>query len=93
MENPRKRLVAQLREKLQKLEGGSRGTHDLETNPLISLGHPALDRLFPEGGVRRGTLMEWLSTEPGSGAEGMALDMAWRACPEEKVVVVLETDV
>jgi hypothetical protein len=56
--------LAELREKLRCLESGNRNlSHD-----LIVTGCQTLDHFLPEGGWRRGTLIEWLSAEPGSGA-------------------------
>lgn len=46
---------------------------------LVSTGSPALDRLLPTGGLVRGTLVEWLADEPGSGAATLALFAAAQA--------------
>ncbi|HEV3339657.1 MAG TPA: hypothetical protein VG125_04855 [Pirellulales bacterium] len=45
-----------------------------------STGCVQLDRLFPSGGVARGTLVEWLAEDGGSGAMWLALIAAREAC-------------
>ena len=40
---------------------------------LVSSGCESLDQLLPSNGFRRGTLTEWLSDQPGSGAETLSL--------------------
>jgi protein ImuA len=56
----------------------------------ISSGSDALDRLLPDRGFRRGTLIEWLVPADGSGAETMALTTAREACREQGALVVLD---
>jgi hypothetical protein len=56
----------------------------------ISCGCEALDRLLPERGFRRGTLVEWLAAGVGSGAETLALSTAREACREGGTLVVLD---
>jgi hypothetical protein len=41
--------------------------------PPVSTGCPALDALFPGGGIRAGVLVEWIGEEAGSGAGTLAL--------------------
>jgi protein ImuA len=56
------RRVAELKGWLTRFDRRGRGL--LTT---ISTGCPALDQLLPEGGFRRGSLVEWLGAGPGSG--------------------------
>lgn len=60
----------------------SRGTtQELAAEEVISSsGSQMLDRLLPEGGFLRGSLVEWLSPGAGSGAGLLALIAAIRAC-------------
>jgi hypothetical protein len=50
-----------------------------------------LDRLLPDHGFHRGTLVEWLAAESGSGAETLALTAARSSCREGGVLVVLDS--
>jgi hypothetical protein len=49
-----------------------------------------LDALFPAGGALRGSLVEWLSRGPGTGAAALALAIACRACQEGGLLVVVD---
>ena len=44
-----------------------------DATPVLSTGAPALDALFPAGGVRPGSLVEWLESGPASGAALLSL--------------------
>ena len=67
------------------------GASPLPANPArISTGCPALDHLLPQGGWRRGSLIEWLSESPGSGAGTLALVAAREAHAEGGAVVVID---
>ena len=44
----------------------------------VATGFPALDRLLPAGGVRRGSLVEWLAGGDGCGAISLACAVACR---------------
>ena len=56
----------------------------------ISTGFSDLDRLLADGGLRRGTLIEWLSDGPGSGAATLALSVAAHILREEGAFVVID---
>jgi len=77
-------LVATLRREVARLEAA----RPPEDDRPLSAGSPALDRLLPAGGLRRGTLVEYLS--PGSGAGTLALAAAREACCEGRALVVLD---
>jgi hypothetical protein len=49
-----------------------------------------LDHLLPQGGWSRGSLIEWLSDAPGSGAGALALVAAREAHAEGGAVVVID---
>lgn len=59
---------------------------------IISSGCDALDRLLPLGGFERGSLVEWLSSGPGSGAATLALLNARQTCRDGGVLVVPDRD-
>ena len=46
--------------------------------PVLSSGFRALNRLLPAGGVRRGSLLEWLTATEASGAAALACAVACR---------------
>ena len=59
---------------------------------VVSSGYAALDRLLPENGFRRGTLVEWLSHAPGDGTATLAFRAAAcaRSAGDGRAVVVLD---
>jgi hypothetical protein len=83
---PSSQLVENLRRQIAQLENGRR-THD---PAVISCTCAALDRLLPEGGFRRGSLVEWLAPEQGCGAQSLALIVAREACREGRALVVFD---
>src|SRR5438034_217321 len=60
--------------------------------PAVPTGWPALDRVLPFGGIRRGTLVELLDARSGSGAETVAAALTRAACRWPGVVVVVDRD-
>jgi hypothetical protein len=62
--------VAALRETLQPRRSSGHCSDE-----VVSVGE-AIDSILPDGGVRRGTLIEWLSAAPGCGAERLACVVA-----------------
>lgn len=82
----RAEIVAALAEQVRDLEGERFTSGAGET---ISTGLAALDRLLPGGGLRRGTLVEWLG-ETASGAGTLALVAARSALQTGGVLVVLD---
>jgi len=80
-------LVATLRRQVARLESAALPEDDRP----ISTGIKALDRLLPAGGLRRGTLVEYLSPGEGCGAGTLAISAARQACGEEKALVVVGT--
>jgi protein ImuA len=79
-------LVASLRREVARLEAG----RPPENERPISTGSAALDRLLPAGGLRRGTLVEYLRPAAGSGAGMLALVAAREACRDGRAFVVLD---
>lgn len=80
------RSLATLRHKLELLEG-LRSPADSQP---VGTSVAALDRLLPAGGLRRGTLVEYLAGSAASGAGTLALAAARIACQEEKALVVVD---
>jgi hypothetical protein len=62
-------------------------THQAER---FSTGARGLDALLPGGGLSRGTLIEWLAHEPGSGAVTLGMLAAREACREGRPLVVVD---
>jgi protein ImuA len=84
----RRQKVAQLQEELRRWEDAKRPAGAART----STGCAPLDRLFPEGGVGRGTLVEWLAEGEGSGAMWLALVAAREACRGQGPLVVVDSE-
>jgi hypothetical protein len=82
----RQALISRLRREVAQLESDRPPDDD---RPL-STGSPALDSLLPAGGLKRGTLVEYLSSAAGSGAGILALAAAREACREGRALVVLD---
>lgn len=82
----RHQKVAQLQEELRRWEDARRPAGTGRT----STGCAPLDRLFPQGGVGRGTLVEWLAEGEGSGAMWLALIAAREACQTHGPLVVID---
>lgn len=80
-------LVRQLQHRIRGLET-SRPV--VLTEDLVSSGCPALDRLLPDGGLRRGAQVEWLSAGAGSGAATLALICARQACRTGGAIVIVD---
>ena len=85
------RVVQSLAEQVRAIEGSRRSTAEgLNIGKSVSSGHAGLDRLLPEGGFRRGSLVEWLASGPGSGAATLALTTAGQAAREGGALVVVD---
>ncbi len=75
-----------LRERLDRLESPG----DEAEAVRCSSGCPALDRLLPQGGFRRGALVEWCAAARGGGAGTLALLAAREACRSGGTLLVLD---
>src|SRR5437016_1699709 len=82
----RETLVSSLRREVARLEM----SRPLEDERPISSGSAALNGLLPAGGLRRGTLVEYLTASSGSGAGILALAAAREACRDGRAFVVLD---
>lgn len=86
MTHSRAGLLAVLRRKLELLEG-LRPPPDIEP---LSTGVPELDRLLPAGGLRQGTLVEYLAGGTASGTVALACAAARAACDDGQACVVVD---
>ena len=78
--------VRRLQSRIRGLEGwGPAAEFD-----VVSCGCAALDRWLPGGGLRRGSLVEWLLAAPGGGAATLALGCARQACQDGGELIVLD---
>src|SRR5438105_880832 len=82
----RETLVSSLRREVARLEM----SRPLEDERPISSGSAALNGLLPAGGLRRGTLVEYLTAGSGNGAGILALAAAREACQEGRAFIVVE---
>jgi protein ImuA len=65
-------VIEELRERIRGVETARMRAEE----PGVSTGIAGLDRLFPAGGLTRGTLIEWLGDGDGSGAGTLAMAIA-----------------
>jgi protein ImuA len=82
----RQTVVTALRRQVERLEKPL----PLPDERLLSTGSPALDGLLPGGGLRRGSLVEYLTPGVGSGAGTLALCAAREACEGGRALVVVD---
>jgi protein ImuA len=81
-------LLAQLQQQIRNLEGEK----PLAQEQQFSTGCPELDALFPDGGPRPGSVVEWLSPGPGSGALGLSLLAAQGAIRRGGAIVICDRE-
>lgn len=81
-------LVEHLRAEVERV--AERGA--AHTWSTVSSGFPALDHRLPAGGLRCGTLVEWLAAESGHGAMSCALRAAGPAMADDRPLVVVDAD-
>lgn len=87
LQNPVSReLIQSLRDRIACLEGARRPAGEKP----ISSGWEELDQLLPGRGFHRGTLVEWLGADEGSGAESLVFAAAREACRDGGAVVVCD---
>jgi protein ImuA len=77
-------ILQSLQEKIRSLESAR-----LPQGELISTGFAALDRLLPQRGFCRGTLVEWLGAQGGA-AGTLAAIVARQACRDGAALVVID---
>lgn len=78
-----------LAQRMRQIEVGSGKTRAGDVT-VASTGIPALDKLMPSGGIRAGTLVEWLSPALGSGAGTLAMLVAAAMLRDRGQLVVMD---
>lgn len=86
LRSDRTSVLESLTEQLRALEE----TRWAGSGEVLSSGSPALDRLLPAGGFRRGALVEWLASGAASGAATLALLSARGALADGGALVVID---
>lgn len=85
-----RQAIEQLAQKLSRLEkNGRRFQGPVERH---STGLVPLDNLLPEGGICPGTLMEWLSDGPGSGAGTLAFRIAAHLTGDNRTCIAIDPE-
>jgi len=79
-------VMQSLQNQIRGLETSRRRT-DVDT---VSTGCSGLDSLLPDGGLVRGTIIEWLADGPGSSAAALSLIAARNACRQPATLVILD---
>lgn len=82
MHTNRNDMIANLREQTRGIEGNKRSSGA----EVISTGCERLNRLLPDNGLRRGTLVEW----HGYGAASLSLVAARQSCADGGALVVVD---
>jgi protein ImuA len=85
----RKELLRDLMEQIRSLE---RADCKTQWASAVSSGFASLDRLLPGEGFLGGTLVEWLSEGPGTGAMTLALAVGGKVTRTEGVVVLVDAE-
>jgi len=83
---PPEAVLETLRRRLARLEK----LYSRNSNTVVSTGCAALDRFLPAGGFPCGSLIEFLTSDDGSGAVGLALLSAGQLCRQGKPLVVVD---
>lgn len=86
--SPRQQTIDDLSRKLRQWERSTLPVR--QPDDVLSTGLAPLDDLLPERGVPPGTLIEWLSTAEGSGAETLAMVVAGHTMGEKGVCIVID---
>lgn len=86
--NARRETIEDLRKRIRRVETVSLQHRDAAL--VVSTGCEAVDAMLPDGGYRRGALVEWLSAAPGCGAEVLAWLTAIRASSCGGAIVVVD---
>ena len=78
-------VINQLKQQIRAIETENRS----EQGAVVHHGCPALDRLLPQGGYPRGSLVQWI-TVGGQGASYLSLRVAAEACRDGGALVVVD---
>lgn len=86
MNDTRKQRIVELQQQIRRWTRSSSATE----NPVCSTGCDALDALFPERGIQRGSLVEWIGDGVASGAGTLSLAAARRCCPADQGMILVD---
>ena len=92
--NSRVLMISELRSGLRRFQHGLRTEafrEDVAREQIVSTGIEVLDNLLPDKGLRRGTLSEWIGSEPGSGALSLAIRAAAK-CQAAGLLLVIDPE-
>jgi protein ImuA len=81
-----RQTIAELQTAIRRCERKPVHTRD----GVVSTGCGAVDELLPAGGIRRGSLVEWLGTEPAGGAVTLSLAVGRTVTPPERPMVLID---
>jgi hypothetical protein len=84
----RDQLLDQLQQQIHHLEGGK----PLSGDQRLSTGCQEMDKLFPDRGIRPGSMIEWLATGGGSGAGFLALACSRGAATRGGTLVICDRE-
>src|SRR5262249_2339725 len=84
----RSNIIQDLQDRIQAIEGSR---HRAAERIGVSTGFPNLDELLPDGGLRRGTLTEWLGEGEGNGSATLALAVAAQVLQHGGTLVVIDS--
>ncbi|MBA4030893.1 MAG: hypothetical protein C0478_08380 [Planctomyces sp.] len=79
------RTVVELQEQIRRWERKSVAS----TTSVLSTGCEAFNELFPAGGIRPGSLVEWLERDAG-GATTVSLAVARNVCPPRRPLILID---
>jgi protein ImuA len=79
-------VISDLRERILGIEAGGQRS----AGKCVSTGFDALDRLLVNGGLKRGSLIEWTGSGEGSGAATLALRVAANVLRQDGTFVVID---
>jgi hypothetical protein len=88
MNSSRHEKLRELVRQIQQIESRRRPAGWLRTTTGVA----ALDDLLPEGGLKRGGLIELVSAADGGGAWTLGVVMATRVCRERKTLVIVDAE-
>lgn len=86
-EQPRLDTIQKLAQQLRRIE---RGQPKRASIKAISTGLSVLDDLLPDKGIQPGSIIEWLSPGPGSGAGTLAFLIAAHQMGDEGMLVIID---
>lgn len=91
--HPRENVIEKLQRKIHRMETVSR----IDDGSVVRSGCHAIDRMLPDGGYKRGTLLEWFTPgfrnphhSGGYGVDFLSLLTAAKACEDGGALVIID---